>query len=603
MLAGSSSGLRTLAVVRHSRLRGLVAGLLVAMCVAIAPPASPPVARAGDIPGGCLYSSDPMARATDLMANRYLLEPHPIVTLPSDPTWAESPLGDVNWEYQFHTLRYTMDLLWAWRTTSAGEYLDRALFLLEDWYRENPRSDPPSSYSWNDHSTAWRAVTYACAASLIPMTDWLQEALALHGTTLADPDFYVRYGNHALNQSLGLLEVGFVLGRDDWMTLAQERINALLPASVDSQGVTNEQSVGYQAYNYRQYLRAKERLLALGLTPGTAFELLDLMPGFLGTATLPDGYGETIGDTDSSRMASVPGTWTEFMATQGASGPTPPLVAAYRAGYLFAHSGWGAKRAFRDETFLSLRWGPGRKFHGHPDGTSLTLYAWGSRLIVDPGRFTYAANKWRTFARSRAAHNVVTVDGRTWDKSAPTKLVGRKTTSGFVDVRLSTQGYSGVTQRRRVTWSRELDYLIIEDRLTSSTRRTYRQLWHLVQGSNVAVGTTTVRTRRATGNVLIRQLVGSPTIRVVKGATNPVQGWISYRYGRWTAAPVVQAIRAGTNVRYLTLIVPAQGRPRAQTSGLKLTPDGYRVTVTINGRSERVVASGAYISVTPVAGS
>jgi hypothetical protein len=69
-----------------------------------------------------------------------------------------------------------------------------------------------------------------------------------------------------------------VLGRSDWLALARDRINALAAASIDSQGVTNEQSVGYQAYNYRRYRYAQVRLQELGLTPGWAFERVDMMP-------------------------------------------------------------------------------------------------------------------------------------------------------------------------------------------------------------------------------------------------------------------------------------------------------------------------------------
>jgi hypothetical protein len=37
---------------------------------------------------------------------------------------------------------------------------------------------------------------------------------------LADPGFYVGRGNHALNQDIGLLDVGLTLGRADWIDLA-----------------------------------------------------------------------------------------------------------------------------------------------------------------------------------------------------------------------------------------------------------------------------------------------------------------------------------------------------------------------------------------------
>jgi hypothetical protein len=154
-----------------------------------------------------------------------------------------------------------------------------------------------------------------------------------------------------------------------------------------------------------------------------------------------------------------------------------------------------------------------------------------------------------------------------------------------------------VTQARRVTYSRALDYLLVEDRLTSSRVHTYRQLWHLVEDANPSLATVTTTTRRAKGNLLIRQLVGAPKLRVVSGQTSPVQGWISYKESQKIAAPVVEAVQRGRSVRYLTLIVPADGAPDARVSGLRLTSTGYTVTVTIGARSERVTVSGSSISI------
>ena len=78
------------------------------------------------------------------MADRYTLHPHETVELPHDPTWAENPLKDGNWQYQFHSLRFLRTLLGAWRATDDVAYRDRAIELLRDWLADNPRSDPPS---------------------------------------------------------------------------------------------------------------------------------------------------------------------------------------------------------------------------------------------------------------------------------------------------------------------------------------------------------------------------------------------------------------------------------------------------------------------------
>ena len=170
-------------------------------------------------------------------------------------------------------------LIEATSETGEGRYLDRALDLAQSWLEANPREDPASDFSWNDHSTALRAQVLVCLANAAPGHEWLEDGLELHGTTLADPAFYVNRGNHALNQDIGLLEVGCYLGRDDWKQLAQERIDDLLAQSVDRQGVVNEQAIGYALYNYQRYTVAHEVLDACGLPEPAGFELVRKIPG------------------------------------------------------------------------------------------------------------------------------------------------------------------------------------------------------------------------------------------------------------------------------------------------------------------------------------
>jgi hypothetical protein len=551
----------------------------------------------------CLDASDPLARADELMANQYrlgtplsVLGSHPIVTLPANPTWTEDPLHDWNWQFQFHAMRYVLDLFTATRLTGDTAYEDRGLFLLHDWVEDNPRNAAPTVWAWNDHATALRAVVLACAADVAPMTTWLHDALVLHGQTLADPAFFVKQGNHALNQAIGLLEIGRVLDRADWRALAGARINALIVTSLDAQGVSNEQSVGYEDYNFERYHQAEARMLALGLTPDPAFARLDRMPEFLAQATLPDGTYEMIGDSGGLGAIPIPGTVAEYAATRGAAGPKPSrTIARYDAGYLFARTGWGEHRPLSDETFFAVKWGPAPIIHGHADGLELTLAAFGARLLVDHGLYTYTPSAFRTFFKQRDAHNVVSVDGAAWRPTATSRLLGYRATSSYVDLRLATAGYAGVAQTRRITWSRTLDYLLVEDRLVSSTIHTYRQLWHLPGDARPAIGVSSVWTRRARSNVLIRQLAGLPALRVVTGRTAPVQGWISYEFGLKIAAPVAEAVQRGSSVRYLTLIVPAAAGPAASVSQLRLTSTGYSVTVTIGAHAERVTVSGSSI--------
>jgi hypothetical protein len=87
---------------------------------------------------------------------------------------------------------------------------------------------------------------------------------------------------------------------------------------------------------------------------------------------------------------------------------------------------------------------------------------------------------------------------------------------------------------------------------------------------------------------------------VITGRTAPVQGWLSYEHGVRLKAPVVEVIQRGKTIRYLTLIVPAAGKPASGVSQLKLTKTGYSVVVKIGSKSERVVVNGSQVSITPL---
>jgi hypothetical protein len=545
--------------------------------------------------------SSPVERANLLLVNRYQLAGHPVVTLRYNPTWTENPLGDDNWRFLHHSLGSVQVLLHAYSLTGDGRYRGRAAYLLKDWLADNPRSGAPSVFSWNDHSTALRANAFACAAIYLPREQWLLDGLALHGATLADPGFYVRQGNHALDQSMGLLEVAGTLARADWMRLARDRMGALVLASVDTQGVTNEGSVGYQNYNRRRYDIAAQRLRAWGMVVPSGFNRIPMMAGFLGHATRPDGRYEMIGDTVLATAQSVPGTIAEFAATQGRSGPRPTSnVATYRAGYMFARTGWGgAGRTYADERYLSLRFGSAPIIHGHQDGGSVRLYGYGTSLLVDPGNYSYNPDAWRSYFKGRSAHNVVTVDGVTWNSRSHTTLSCQVQTAHMAHGCIYQPGNAGTSHIRRVTFSKALGYTLVDDQLSSTVTRTYRQLWHLPPDGKPLVNATWFQTQRGRGNVQVRQLIGGSSSRLVMGRTAPIQGWVAYQFGNRTAAPVVEVVKRGRTARFITLLVTAPGAPSATISGLTVTSTGYRVKVTVGGRSELVVVSGNTASITP----
>ena len=98
----------------------------------------------------------------------------------------------------------------------------------------------------------------------------------------------------------------------------RSRLTALVVDSVDQQGVTNEQAVFYQYYNYSGYRGRSGPPAALRIRGARRrLRRIDRMPSFLAHATLPDGTYVMLGDTVRRSAASIAGTHGEFAASAG----------------------------------------------------------------------------------------------------------------------------------------------------------------------------------------------------------------------------------------------------------------------------------------------
>jgi hypothetical protein len=433
---------------------------------------------------------------------------------------------------------------------------------------------------------------------MVPRQDWLVKAITTHGGVLADPGFYVGRGNHALNQAIALLDAGCYLHRRDWQRLAARRIGGLVARSISGQGVSNEQAIRYDLYDYLRFVAARDHLRACGYPVPRDFERVQRMPTFLAHATRPDGRYETLGDTTDRVATAIDGTPAEFAATRGASGIKPPAeIAIFKRGYAFGRTGWGEDRPFEDEAFFSLSFGSGVRFHGHDDGGAVTLYALGRQLLVDPGYGDYNGSIWSAYFGSRRAHNSVIAQGVRSRATRPTLLERSSISTRAAELVVRVDAYPGAVIHRRVIFSRRSGYLVVEDTIRSSVSRTWRQLWHLREGSRPMTRGLRTWTRQGSGDLLIQQLVGRGTTRERMGERDPLHGWISRAYGHHTPAPVIERAAHGRSVRYVTVLAPFAGGARPTLSGVHLTRRGFTFVIEADGRRERVRASASGVTI------
>ncbi len=501
-------------------------------------------------------------RVRDLNAGTLVLEPHAPVAVALPPDWSADPLGDTNWRFQFHSLRWAQTLKRSYDRSGDAHDLQRWLLILEDWYRRNPWTDPPSDQSWADHSTALRARVYAACAQALgdPWPTWLRLALHEHVDVLSGSDIYPTGGNHALNQNVGLFAAATMLGRTTERRFAVERTADLLERSVDEQGVTDEQSTEYQVYNHRRYREAAELFRAGGEDLPAVFDRIDLMPDLIAHATLPSGRDAMIGDACDDPAHVVAGTITEFAASAGARGPRPTdRHRVFDRGYVFARTGWGDTRPFDQETHLSVRFGAARVPHGHHDAGSVALYGRGTRILVNAGKYGYTWDAFRAYVLSRRAQNSVSFVDRPYGPDGGSELEEVTADERVLVIRIRDLHHPDVDHRRIVAFDLESGDLAVVDRFATLDGAPATAEQRLRLDPQFAVSEVTADRVSASHplgvHVSLVQHVPVDSWTCVSGATEPLDGWVSYRYGERTPTNTCVASLTRPSGTFVTSIV------------------------------------------------
>lgn len=513
-----------------------------------------------------------------------------------DFDWALDPFGHPSWVARFRGLTWVQPLL---RLAGEGDaYGRRATAILRNFVAENPLSaTTPPAPVWEPTITAKRAETLLCASGVLGDAQWLNAGLAEHGTLLANR--WSGAWNRGTMEIRALLALGCLTGNAGWVASAEARVAESFSDErpgpvIGRDGSTNEQALSYGRTVYWLWRGIARDLEACGRdVPEVIPERLPLLLRFLADATMPNGHLVPLGDSFASLAPPrVKGTPGEYAATLGERGiPPEHLVGVYAEGYVFGRSGWGTERPFRAESFYSLRFGPGRQFHGHNDHQALTWYAGGRQLLVDSGHEGYLLGPYRAYLQSARAHNVLLPAGSAPEFAAATTLARYRVAEAaqYFEV---TDDAIGATRTRDVLFLQEPDVIVVLDRVRGGPAQRYDQLWHLapeLQVAEVETGRASAYAADGAGVTLVR-IPWSPAssgaaTEVTRGGTEPYQGWVSGRLWDRTPAPVVTFSETGRDPTFLTVLISAgRGTPvRAEFRG---TPLLGGVLTVWQGRSQ-----------------
>lgn len=437
--------------------------------------------------------------------------------------WLQDPHGSRTWRYELHTLTWLKEALARHAAGGDVETLAVARDVVLDWAGAHLRSErKQSEFAWYDMAVGLRApyvgyVLRACLAEGIlgeEDAELLIGAAERHGAELAGGGNYAANNNHGLFQDEGL----YLLARQlpelpaatAWRELALTRMKATLRATVEfEEGAHLEHSPAYQLAIVDLVARLAGNIAELPELPG----LLDSMRRTAAWQVTPAGRTVQLGDGDDT--------------------PAPPWARETAAGLRGLNALPAAGQAFVREgtSYLAV----GAAYHGpahkQADDTGFVLVEAGQVLLGDAGRWGYYEDEPdRLYARSAAAHNVLTVDGRDfdWRHAEPygsgIEVAGEDGGEYTIVLRNPLLERQGV-EHRRVLRYRPAESLVVVDEVRSQEEHEYTRRFHL--GIGLEASADGADRIAVTGKKIAATLVDGDDsdVTLTHGRDDPRLGW------------------------------------------------------------------------------
>jgi len=535
------------------------------------------------------------------------------VTFEDAVDWFHCPQGNADWTWELNRHSYFVTLGRAYAYTGDEAYVRTFRAVLLDWLARNPVGVDQRNWA-STLEVAYRINVWLWAYHhFLTSPTFDDETLfrCLHGLWIharylaANLEYHVP-NNHLLLESKALAMYGLIFPEFRqarvWLDHGLSILWQQVRQQVSSDGVHAEQATLYHQVIASELLEILVLLENNAVAvPPDILEAFTRMVEFEHAITKPDGRIPLIGDSalgDSYLRFSMTGGAVFLDRADLASAPIDEavlwLIGPERAARLNAQTVYPSRltsRAFPAGGYFVMRHGESREAaylifdcgplgyraapgHGHADALSFELYAGGRTLIVDPGVYSYhLGSDWRTYFRSTAAHNTITVDGLdqsrllgAWHVIRPARatLHAWITTPRFDFVDGSHDGYTRLRQplvHRRQIFFAKPEYWIVLDLLDGQGRHEFDLYFHLGPDAQVALDpdSGTARVRHAEGaHLLICPVPDADThAEVISGSLHPIQGWVSCYSGEKTPAPTLRLTKiASAPTTFKTVLYP-----------------------------------------------
>ncbi len=430
--------------------------------------------------------------------------------------WRNPPLTDPSWRLGWYSFRWLTPLVRRAQADGQQRSLAALTGQLLRFYRDYPDPGRPVP-GWDEGSSLRRLENLNCMYSFTGDAR-LAEAMRAEADVLSGNRYYGppyrRVHNHGLMANLRLIEAGRLTGRTGWVQRARDRILAEAAQAVTPQGTSVEQSSTYQGVNTQLWSQAASILAG----PSPAGENDPAVRSIRAVAvragnvaqwlTEPDGNWVQIGD--ATRTAGMP-----------APGRTDPgLFRDDAAGLIAGRWSWPDP----DTTYYTVRYGPERFAHGHPDKGAVTWTTSGTRILTGSGYFGYdPASPFVRWQQTPGSSNTAFPAGARMNRTG--MRVASASIRPWRHFWKLTSGVYGRTHTRTIAVTHAGRSLTVTDAFTG--KGAAEQVWHLDpqwQLKPAPPDAQEVLLRHPDGKTLRMRTTGR-VVSARRGSTSPLAGW------------------------------------------------------------------------------
>ena len=543
-------------------------------------------------------------------------------TLTHDIDWNANPLDDAEWPIELNRHGTWVTLARAYWSTGDETYAEDFAYQVADWLADNPRPASPREARWT-----WR--TLECGIRLggtwneilfrfIDSDRFTPELVCGMLEAMCQQADYLTHfgggGNWLVCEKSALVTMGIVYPEfadsSAWLKAGWDTLSHELQTQVCPDGAQIELTPHYHSATLSSFRSAYDTAdLNHAPIPPEYRDRMRLMYEYLMYVVKPDGFIPMFNDSDHGNMRG----WMRdgasrfdrqdmlYVATGGKEGTPPdgPSHAFPWAGQYVMRSGWTT-----DDVYLAIDAGPYGYGHQHEDKLTVDVWGYGQEMILDPGRYTYAGGKWRSYFLSTLSHPTMLVDGggqnrratprETWVAHEPRE--NRWVSNADLDFVTGSyeDGYPGaddVIHVRKVLFVKP-SYFVVSDlllpRATPGGEHEATVQWQLARaGAQLEQPSLAVHSVGPSANVLVQP--ASPddlTVSLHEGEEDPPAGWVAWSLHQALKEPatLVRYSRKGAPpLQFDTVILPYKGEQPPALQVKRLPTESLATELEITG--------------------